>query len=134
MTRRLAICICVLAVLSGCKGSYSPTSPSSSSIDGTYAGAMNDSSFGAGTLRMTLTSNGSNVTGTWTTLFSGGNNGGTGIGTFNGTTLSITLTPTTSGCPFLVTATRSRAQLSGNYMAVNCANLTGSGSINLSKQ
>ena len=133
MIYRLAICACLLIALPGCKGSYSPTSPSSSSIDGTYAGAMNDSAFGAGTLRMTLTSNGSNVTGTWNTTFSGGNNSGTGTGTFNGTTLSITLTPSISGCPFLVTAARSGTQLSGNYTAVNCV-ATGTGSINLSKQ
>jgi hypothetical protein len=45
----------------------------------------------------------------------------------------ITMTPSVSGCPFQISATRSGAQLSGTYMSVNCG-IRGSGTVSVTRQ
>ena len=112
--------IALLVCGSGC-GSTAP-----STIDGTYVGSIVDGLAGPGSATMTLTSNGSNVTGTWATsgFATAGNNSGTVSGTFSASVLTVIWTPgvlTTTACPFSIVATDNANRVAGTYTGLNCA-------------
>ena len=126
--KRLSLLI-VAIFLSACGGS-------SSSIDGTYSGPINDAVAGAGTARVTMASNGNSLSGTWSSTFSNAsyNNSGSTSGTISGSSLSMTLAPSNpQACPLAVTATQSGNQITGTYATMSCS-VTDSGSFNLTKQ
>jgi len=120
-------------VLSACTSSEPSTTPFSYS--GTWAGSINDSLGGPGTISTTMSQSGSNLVGTWQAAFSGGgNNGGTLAGTINGQEVLIELYPSDpSSCPFAVVGQRSGTTISGTYAAYNCT-IAITGSVNVTKQ
>ena len=127
----------LLVIVAGCGGGNStPTASTTTSVDGTWAGSVQDSLAGAGTVRVTLASSGSLVTGTWGATFPDPayNTSGTVNGTSTATSLSLTVTPSVAGaCPFTFTATRSSNQLSGTYATFDC-NVSVSGSATVTRQ
>ncbi len=88
---------------------------------------------GSGTLTATLTQSGNTLGGTWQAVFAAGSNGGSAIGTINGSQVVLELEPSNVlTCPFRVVATRSGTTLAGNYAAFNCLD-TVTGTVNISK-
>ena len=114
----------------------SPSSPSSTSIAGTWTGSINDSAYGAGSVRLTFNQSGGPLTGTWSATFANGvlTNTGSLSGSMNGSDISAVLTPTDPlACPYNVTATRTGNTITGTYAAFNCtASVTGS--VNVTKE
>ena len=64
--RRLVLCVCVIGAVafSACDG-HSPTSPSSTTVTGTWTGSIASTLSGPATARVTLAQSGSSITGTW---------------------------------------------------------------------
>jgi hypothetical protein len=113
-----------------------PSSPSSTSIAGTWTGSINDSLVGAGSVRITFNQSGSGLSGTWSTSFANGvlNNGGSLTGSMNGSNIAATLAPSNPlECPYNVTATRNGNTITGTYAAFNCT-VAVSGSVNVTKE
>jgi hypothetical protein len=103
---------------------------------GSWAGSMQDSIAGAGTVSASMTQSGSGFVGTWAANFAGTDfdNGGSLQGVVNDNSVVIDLQPSNpSACPFNVVANRSGSTLSGNYAAYNCT-VTVTGTLNIQKQ
>jgi hypothetical protein len=105
-------------------------------VEGGYRGEIQDSVAGRGTVIATLAQNADAISGAWQTIFQNAvnNNGGTLLGTVSGDDVSITFTPSTSTrCVFVLTATASGAEISGNYAPVDCAQ-TVTGTLTMRRQ
>ena len=135
--RRLVLCVCVIGAVafSACDG-HSPTSPSSTTVTGTWTGSIASTLSGPATARVTLAQSGSSITGTWfvtSDIDPSAANSGTLSGTIAGSALSLTLTPSDPRtCPFDLTATVSGNRLVGTYAAFNCT-VAISGAIDLTR-
>ena len=131
------ICVLVLT-LTSCGGDGGNSSPFGS-ISGNYAGTLQDSIAGAGTVQGTLSESGSSLSGMFQTTFTQSGrtvtSSGTVSGTVNGTSITLTLTPSDpTACPFNITLTQvSDTQLTGTYTAFNCT-VAQSGTINVTRQ
>lgn len=126
---RLFVSLAFVTVLvAGCSSS------GSFSYTGNWAGNINDSVAGAGTMTASLTQSGSTFVGTWQAVFSSGSNGGSLTGTINGSSVVVDLEPSNaSACPYNVVAQRAGSQISGNYSAYNCTG-TITGTLTITKQ
>ena len=120
-----------LAATVTCGGSSpsTPSTPSTPSLTGTWIGTETDTIAGTGNLQSTISQSGSTLSGTYSLSFPNPmfSNGGTVSGTVNGSTVSITATPSNPAiCPALDTATLNAAanQITGTYAAVSGCNLT----------
>ena len=87
-----AVCVCVIGAVafSACDGD-SPTSPSSTTVTGTWTGSIASTLSGPATARVTLAQSGSSITGTWfvtSDIDPSAANSGTLSGTFAGSALS----------------------------------------------
>ena len=135
MRVRVLTLLCAVVLVAGC-GLDSLLGPSTPSLSGTYTGSFVDSTAGEGTVQVTLSTDGTNLSGTWVTTFPdpANNSSGTVTGTFTDTTLTAILTPNEPGaCAFSMTATRTGTQMSGTYTSLDCAEPF-SGTVNLTKQ
>ena len=109
------------------------------SLVGTWSGAFRDSrgGLGGGSLIFSQQSGGS-LQGSWRVFFqltglsSNFNNQGSLTGTLDGNSIAAVLT-SQGPCPFSLQATRTGRQMSGTYVAVNCASPE-TGSFDLEKQ
>jgi hypothetical protein len=114
-----------------------PSSPSSSSIAGTWTGSINDSLVGPGSVRITFNqSGGPTLSGTWSASFANGalTNGGSFTGSMTGSNISAILTPNDPlECPYNLTATRTGNTMTGTYAAFNCT-VAVSGSVTVTKE
>ncbi len=121
------------AILAGCTSST--PGGATYSYSGTWAGAINDSLGGPGTLSATMSQSGSNLVETWQAAFTGGgNNGGTLAGIINNQEELIELFPSNpNSCPFAVVGQRSGTTISGTYAAFNCT-IAVTGSVSVTKQ
>jgi hypothetical protein len=114
----------------------SPSSPSSSSIAGTWTGSITDSLLGPGSVRITFNQSGGPLTGTWSATFVNGavTNGGSFSGSINGSNISAILTPNDPlECPYNLSATRNGNTITGTYAALNCTVVV-SGSVTVTKE
>jgi hypothetical protein len=101
---------------------------------GSWAGSIQDSIAGTGSVTASMTQSGSNLVGTWAATFVDGNNGGSLVGIINSNSVVIELHPSNpSLCPYNVVANRSGSTLSGNYAAFDCT-VTVTGTLNIQKQ
>jgi hypothetical protein len=140
MQIRLCTLLVVLAVVTaGCGSSSSPTTPSVS-LTGTWVGTEIDTVAGTGNLTAILTQSGSTLSGTYSLTFPNPifSNSGTLNGTLNGSSISMTATPSLATfCPALDTATVNSAgtQITGSYAAVaSCVLAHQQGSFSTTKQ
>lgn len=138
MLHRLVVVTILVSLVSfhaaGCGSS--PSSPSSTSIAGTWTGSINDSALGPGSVRITFNQSGGPLTGTWSATFANGalTNTGSLSGSMNGSDISAILTPTDPlACPYNVTATRNGNTITGTYAAFNCT-ASVSGSVSVTKE
>jgi hypothetical protein len=115
--------ILVLALASCSGGSGGATK----SLSGSWAGTINDSMAGQGTVTASISQSGNNIVGTWQATFPDLVNGGTLEGYVNGNSVVFSLYPSNSNaCPYNVVTNWSGNILSGNYSAFNCtATITG---------
>jgi hypothetical protein len=125
MSRRLRMVLIVvsLAATVTCGGS-TPSSPSTPSLAGTWVGTETDAVAGTGSLQSTISQSGSTLSGTYALSFSNPifSNGGTLTGTVNGSSVSMTATPSNPAiCPALDAATvnATATQITGTYAAVS---------------
>lgn len=132
--QRLAVAVLLALVAAACGGD-SPTSPSSTSVAGTWQGTFTSNNFsGNGTAQVTLAQNGGSVSGTWSTNDPTGAASGTVSGSRNGSSVSITLQPSNpTFCQMSVTASVSGTQMTGTWATVQCTGFA-SGSISMTKQ
>lgn len=101
---------------------------------GSWAGTIQDSVAGTGSVTMSMTQSGTDLAGTWQAVFAAGTNGGTAVGVVNGSQVVLELYPSdVSACPYNVVATRNGDTLSGNYSAFNCT-ATVTGTLSVTKQ
>jgi hypothetical protein len=123
----------------GACGGSSSTSPTSVSLNGNYSGPIADTVYGSGTILMTLSQNGSGLTGTYSSQFpaAGVQGGGSMSGTVNnGQSLSASLQPSNPIlCPYQLTGTIAGggASISGTFASFNCT-VTETGTFNVSRQ
>ncbi len=127
--------------LASCGGDGNDSSPSGS-LSGNYAGTVQDNVVGDGTVKVTLTESNTSLSGTLQTTFVNPQrnpflrlDSGTVRGTVNGTTITLTFTPSVAtACPYDVTFTQvSDTQLTGAYAASQCV-VASSGTLNLTRQ
>jgi hypothetical protein len=107
--------------LAGCGSS--PASPSNTSLNGTYSGAVQDSINGVGTLSAALAQNGSSVTGTYSVAYPVGNSSGSFTGSFGSGNLTGVLAPSNPLlCSSNLTGVVSQdgTTITGNYASFNC--------------
>jgi hypothetical protein len=130
-------CMCFLALVSlpSC-GSSTPTAPTVN-LNGNYAGTASDSLFGSGTLQLTISQTGNNLSGTYSSNYpaAGASGGGAISGTVNnGQTVSATLQPSIpTACPYQLTGVIAGggANVSGTYASFNCTvGVTGTFNVN----
>ncbi len=130
--QRVVVAFCVLAAV-GCGSS--PSSPSTT-ITGTWSGTTQDNIAGQGVIRMTIAQNNTGLGGSWTDVFPNASedNEGTLVASSAGSTMSITLTPNSPGCPIGITGTLSadHSELNGTYSAINCG-VTLNGNIDMTR-
>jgi len=101
---------------------------------GSWAGAIEDSVAGSGSVTVTVTQSGADLAGTWQAVFDSGTNGGSAIGIVNGSQVVLELQPASAtACPYNVVATRSGDTLSGNYSAFSCS-ISITGTLSITKQ
>jgi len=128
-------CILVLTLIS-CGGDGGNSSPFGS-VSGNYAGTIQDSVAGAGTVKGTLSESGSSLSGTFQATSANQQQflSGTVSGTINGTSITLTFTPSVpTSCPANITLNQvSATQLTGTYAAFNCTQAD-SGTINVTRQ
>jgi hypothetical protein len=110
-----------MVVILGCSGDDEPN------LTGTWTGTITDSLAGMGSLLLTISQTGHQLTGTWQSTFPNptNNNSGTLAGTINGDAIALTLTSTqTQACSLTVVATRDDDHhFTGTYAAANCVRL-----------
>jgi hypothetical protein len=129
MTMKMLTVLAAALVLSACgSDSSSPSSTSSTTIGGNWAGTVTSSGrlaqVGVGTLRTSIGQNGGALSGTWTVSYTNpaNNNSGSLTGLVTGSSVTLTLTSSVpTACPFNVTATLSgSSSMSGTYATFNC--------------
>ena len=129
------VCVLVLT-LTSCGGDGGNSSPFGS-VSGNYAGTIQDSVAGAGTVTGTLSESGSSLSGTFQATSANQQQflSGTVSGTINGTAITLTFTPSVpTSCPANITLNQvSDTQLTGTYAAFNCTQAD-SGTINVTRQ
>jgi hypothetical protein len=138
--KRLLIVGLLLVTAAACGGD-SPSTPSASSLGGTWTGSVTSTSrlaiVGVGTVRATIAQNGGSLSGTWSTSYANpqNNNSGSLTGTVSGTAVSLTLSSSVpTSCPFTATAALSGSTaMSGTYATFNCT-VSDSGPFAMSKQ
>lgn len=137
MTRLVVFVFVVVLTLTSCDGGDGDDSSPFGSLSGNYVGTLQDSVAGAGTVQATLSESGSSLSGTLQSTFANpqNNNSGTISGTVNGTSVTLTFTPSVpTSCPFNATLTQvSATQLTGTYAAFNCT-VAVSGTVNITRQ
>jgi len=97
-----------------------PTIPN---VAGTYAGAIDDSVGGQGTLNLTVEQNGQHITGVWSTTYpEPGFEGlsGTLTGTVSKTAIRATLKSTIRRCHYLAIATIASTSFQGTFTGIHC--------------
>jgi len=124
--RSAGACLAVAAaLLVGCGNSSSTSATPAVLINGNYEGVVADSLDGEGILILTISQNGSTISGNYLATYAGGTVGGSISGSVdNATTMSATLTPSEAGvCVLSLTGTISSggSPISGTYAAVNCS-------------
>ena len=145
MFARLRVLMVVFSVGAAvCCGSNSSSSPTSSStptpLSGNWVGTETDTVAGTGNLQATIFQSGSTLSGTYSLSFPNPifSNSGSVSGTVNGSSVSMTATPTNPAiCPALDTATlnATSTQITGTYVAINGCNLSHqTGSFTATKQ
>jgi hypothetical protein len=126
----------------GCGGS-STTSPSDTSVTGSWIGAINNTSLGRADVTATLTQSGSTISGSWLTAYEttpAVNYSGQLSGTKTGAGVSVTLTPAALyaglACSYTYNSTLSTATLmTGTFASFGCPNgIVDSGTLTLTKQ
>lgn len=129
MADRLRVVLIILTFAITVSCGSSTTSPSSP-LSGTWTGTLTDSVAGAGTTQATITESGMTLTGTYTDTFPSlpiANNSGTLSGTVNGSSVSITTSPSSAViCAVLETGTLNAAstQVTGTYASVSSCTAT----------
>ena len=123
--RRLSSIVLACAALAECSSSSTPPSPFGFAPGPTptvYAGSIQDSVSGSGTLRLTLSTAAGVTSGTWTATFSGRTEATRFVsGVVANDVYTATVYPygnevvTTSGCISSMTAMLSASGVSGNY-------------------
>ena len=127
-----SLVLVLILALMGCGGSESD-------LTGTWAGTIQDSVAGVGTLLFTFTQTDTRLTGTWQTAFTDprNNNAGTLSGTVGDPAIALVLsTSQPPACSFTVAATRDgddEDHFTGTYAAFNCAS-TQSGNLDVKRQ
>jgi hypothetical protein len=129
---------CVVLLLISAAACWLPPGPgsdtASASVDGTWVGTTSDNLLAAGNIRATISQSGASLSGTWASTNSSNTNGGMLSGSVNGSSVSVTLTPSiATTCPLSVTATVNGSQMTGTYAAASCTVVV-KGSITLTKQ
>jgi hypothetical protein len=124
MKRLLALAF-VLVLTAGCSGgggggnpsTPTPTmAPTPSNVAGSYSGSSEDSTSGKGFLSISLTQNGSQVSGSWGVAYPKVLNGGSFSGTVSGSTVQGNATSNVpGGCSIVVTGNLNGSSLSGSY-------------------
>jgi hypothetical protein len=124
----------VACVAAACGGSSSATGPSASSIAGTWSGSITSNMApGSGGAQVSISQTGDSLSGTWGVNGPTSPDSGSLTGTFNGSAVSMTLSPSVpTSCPYRVTATVSGNSMVGTYAAFNCT-LPVAGGITLTK-
>ncbi len=92
-------------------------------VAGTYAGTIDDSAGGQGTLSLTVEQNGKQITGVWSTAYSEpGFEGlsGTLTGTVSKTGIRATLKSTIRRCHYLAIATIASTSFQGTFTGIHC--------------
>src|SRR2546426_642438 len=119
-----AICLMGLlaASLSGCGGV--PTSPSVTSVAGTWAGSNTNSlAPGSRPAQATFAQSGTNLSGTWSATTPGGTETGSLSGSIAGNAVSVSFFSALpqGACHYAVTATVSGTQMTGAWTTVTCS-------------
>ena len=129
-SRRFRAVLIILSLVATVNcGSSSPSSPSTPSLTGTWVGTEIDTVAGTGAAQSIITQSGSALSGTYSLTFTNPifSNSGSLSGSVNGSTVSLTATPSNPLiCPAADTATLNAAatQLTGTYAAISSCNLT----------
>jgi hypothetical protein len=127
-----SLLLAVMVVSLGCSGDE-PT------LTGTWTGTITDNLAGVGSLLLTMSQTGNQVTGTWQSTFSDAtnNNGGALSGTVNDASIALTLTAAQpQACSFTVAAIRDEDNdnhFTGTYAASNCTRVE-NGTLNVNRQ
>jgi hypothetical protein len=120
----------LLVSLLGCGGGESD-------VTGTWAGTLQDSVAGVGTLLVTFTQTDARVMGNWQMAFtdSRNNNLGTISGTVGDPAIALVLsTAQPPACPFTVAANRDdEDHITGTYASFNCTNAQ-NGTLDITRQ
>lgn len=118
-----------LLVLSACSG------VGGYNYSGSYAGTINNSVTGAGSVNFSISQSEDRLAGTWQASFSAdGSNGGSLFGIVNGDSLILELYPSIpTACPFNAVVNRNGDTLNGSYSAFNCS-VAGTGTVEVQKQ
>ena len=142
---RAAVAACVLALcLVSCSGTSGPTAPTASApaplLSGTWDGYTEELTMPVlgrtiGTVRTTLSQNGTDLSGTWTVTYANPTMAGSGTlsGSVSGTSVNMMLSPSVpTGCSLRVTATLTSPIappmfLQGTYASVSCTAASGGG-------
>jgi hypothetical protein len=115
----------ILASCGGNDGNDSSTTSNFGSLSGNYVGTGQNNIAGTATIQVSLAQDGSSVTGVFQSSFPNPqfNNSGALNGTVNGTTVTLTSTPSVpTSCPAnLVLQQISSTQLTGTSAAFNCS-------------
>ncbi len=137
--RALTVLLISLLMVVGCGGGATPTSPNVANPDlhtptpGTYYGTLKSQTGQTYPLAMSLTINGTQVTGSWgnSCAVCGTVDVGTLTGTLTGTSLNATLISSKSGVCFPLTGTLSGSTFYGSYPTVSgCAVLNSTFTLN----
>lgn len=132
--KRLGSILLIASILVGLSACTSGGAPSGFNYGGQWSGTIQDSQAGNGTITATLTQSGTDIGGTWEATFASGTNGGSAVGTINGSQVVFELQPSLAlACPYRVVAHRSGSTLSGNYAAFNCSG-TITGTLTITKK
>jgi hypothetical protein len=110
--------VVALAVLLAC-GSTEPRFD----ITGNWGGQIKSSLSGNGALTLTVVQSGTNLSGTWSAIYSNpaDNTGGSLTGSINGTNLEAALSPGNPlSCPVHATGILNGSTISGTFAVFNC--------------
>ena len=133
MLKRGCVVLLLISALS-CGLPVGPGSTSTNAMDGTWVGTTTDNLGASANIRATISQSGASLSGTWVSTNSSNTNGGMLSGSVNGSSLSVTLTPSiTTACPLSVTAMVNGSQMIGTYAGVSCT-VAVKGSITMTKQ